>query len=121
MISDNQAGIFVRVVELPRVKMARSGGKGLGEFNRWWSAIAAQDRISLFPRDFMWWNPRLQGNEWLYALPYSAGPGGEVDAGGYEVFDFAGGLYAVAACKDENADIERLSKQIHEWIARSEV
>jgi hypothetical protein len=121
MTSDDQAGIFVRIVELPSVRMARSGGKDLGEFDRWWSAVSAQDRISLFPRDFMWWNPRLNADEWLYALPLAAETGSLVDSGGYEVFDFPGGLYAVAACKDENSEIEKTSKLIHEWIARSEI
>jgi hypothetical protein len=120
MPSNDQAP-FVRIIELPRVKMARSGGKDLGEFDRWWTAVAARDRISLFPRDFMWWNPRLKADEWVYALPFAAEPGGEVDSGGYEVFDFSGGLYAVAACKDDGPEIEKLSRLIHEWIARSEV
>ncbi len=116
MSSSDEAAPSIRIIELPPVKMARSGGRDLGEFDKWWSAVAAQDRISLFPRDFMWWNPKLNADEWVYALPC-----GVEDAGEYEVFDFPGGLYAVAACKDDGPEIEKLSKQVHDWIARSEI
>ena len=115
-MSSSDSAPFIRIVELPPVRMARSGGRDLGEFDRWWSAVAAQDRLSLFPRDFMWFNPRLNADEWVYALPC-----GVEDAGGYEVFDFPGGLYAVAACKDDGPEIEKLGGQIHEWIERSEI
>jgi DNA gyrase inhibitor GyrI len=106
----------VRIIELPPVKMARSGGNSLEAFNQWWSTLAALDKHNLFPRDFMWFNPRLNDFEWLYALPE-----GLADTGGYEVFDFPGGLYAVAACRDDGAEIEKTNKRIHEWIARSEI
>ncbi len=116
MTSSDPETIFVRIIELPPVRMARSGNGSLDEFDRWWTAVAAQDRYSLFPRDFMWFNPQLNKDEWLYALP-----AGVEDSGGYEVFDFPGGLYAVAACKDEGPDIERIEKLIREWIARSDI
>lgn len=43
----------MRIIELPAVKMARSGGGDLEAFDRWWSALAARDKNSLFPKDFM--------------------------------------------------------------------
>ncbi|MFZ6028326.1 MAG: transcriptional regulator [Chloroflexota bacterium] len=108
--------LFVRIIELPAVKMARSGQGDLNAFDRWWSALAAQDKSSLFPKDFLWFNAALGCFEWLYAIP------GELeDTGGYEVFDFPGGLYAVAACQDNDAEVEKTNRLIHEWIARSEV
>jgi predicted transcriptional regulator YdeE len=64
----------------------------------------------------MWFNPQLNGFEWLYALPEKL-----EDAGGYEVFDFPGGLYAVATCRDDGPDIERTNKLIHQWVAQSEL
>ena len=121
MATSDQAATLVRIVELPPIKMARSGGRDLEEFDRWWSAIDAQDRVSLFPRDFMWFNPRLNDFEWLYALPWVSGDQEPIDTGGYEVFDYPGGLYAVAACKDDGPDIERTNKLIHQWIAESEI
>jgi hypothetical protein len=45
--------ISIRIIELPSLKMARSGQSDLGAFDAWWSGVAAQDRSSLFPRDFM--------------------------------------------------------------------
>jgi predicted transcriptional regulator YdeE len=95
--------------------MARSGSADLEAFDRWWSAIADKDQSSLFPRDFMWFNKKTNSLEWLYALP-----AGVKDTGGYEVLDFPGGLYAVAACKDEESDIDRTNKIIHDWVKQSE-
>ena len=114
MSSGDQEAIFVRIIELPPVKMVRSGSGDLDAFDKWWSAIAAQDKSSLFPKDFMWFNPQLNSFEWLYVLPE-----GLEDTGGYEVFDFPGGLYAVAACRDEGPDIERTNRLIHQWVAQS--
>jgi hypothetical protein len=116
MTASEQETVFVRIVELPPVEMVRSGGGDLDAFNRWWLAVAAQDESSLFPKDFMWFNPQLNSFEWLYAFPK-----GLEDTGGYEVFDFPGGLYAVAACRDDGPDIERTNKLIHQWVAQSEV
>jgi hypothetical protein len=64
----------------------------------------------------MWFNPQLNSFEWLYVLPE-----GLQDTGGYEEFDFPGGLYAVAACKDDGPEIDRTNRLIHRWIAHSEV
>ncbi len=116
MSSSDQEVPFIRIIELPPVKMVRSGSGDLDAFDRWWSAIAAQDKSSLFPRDFMWFNPQLNSFEWLYAAP-----DGLDDAGGYEVFDFPGGLYAVAACRDDGPDIEKTNRLIHQWVAQSEI
>jgi hypothetical protein len=116
MTASEQGTTFVRIIELLPVKMVRSGSGDLDAFDRWWSAVAAQDKNSLFPRDFMWFNPQLDSFEWLYAPPE-----GLKDTGGYEVFDFPGGLYAVAACKDEGPDIEGTNALIHQWVAQSEV
>lgn len=116
MSAHEYEGIYVRIVKLHPMRMARSGRSDLGAFNAWWSSVAAEDRYSLFPRDFMWYNPALEGLEWLYALP-----AGVEDSGGYEAFDFPGGLYAVAACKDVDAEAERIDHLLHAWIAQSEV
>lgn len=108
--------VFVRIIELPPVKMVRSGSGDLSAFDAWWSAIAAQDKTNLFPKDFMWFNPQLNSFEWLYVLPE-----GLEDTGGYEVFDFPGGLYAVTACRDDGPEIERTNRLVHEWVAKSEI
>ena len=116
MSSGDQETVFVRIIELPPVRMARSGRGDLDAFDKWWSGIAAQDRSNLFPKDFMWFNKQLNSMEWLYVVPE-----GLEDTGGYEVFDFPGGLYAVAACTDAGPDINRTNKLIHKWVAQSEI
>lgn len=63
----------------------------------------------------MWFNPQFNDLEWLFVLPEKL-----EDTSGYEVFNFPGGLYAVAACKDEEEEINQTSRPLHEWIAQSE-
>jgi len=115
MSSSVQEEVFIRIIQLPSIKMVRSGNSDLDAFDRWWSTIP-ENKSSLFPRDFMWHNKQLNCFEWLYAPPE-----GVKDTTGYEVFDFPGGLYAVAACKDEGSDIERTNRIIHDWVKRSEI
>lgn len=107
---------FVRIRELPPVTMVRSGRGDLEAFNQWWSALDRQRQPNLCPHDFMWFNPELGTLEWLYVLPE-----GLTDTAGYEVFTFPGGLYAVAACKDEDAEAEQTAKLIRQWIAQSAI
>lgn len=103
----------IRIIMLPKVKMARSGNSDLEEFDKWWSSVPVEQ--SLFPRDFMWYNERLNCFEWLYAIPENM-----TDTNGYEVFDFPGGLYAVATAYDEGEEINRINKLIHKWVEESE-
>ena len=63
----------------------------------------------------MWFNPKLGNLEWLYVLEE-----GVTDTAGYEVFDFPGGLYAVAACKDEDPETEETTQLIRQWVTASE-
>jgi len=116
MTTNDQKSIFVRILEIPPVRMARSGGRNLEEFDQWWSTVDSQLTHKLSPQDFMWFNPQLGDFEWLYVLP-----DGITDIAGYEVFEFPGGLYAVAACQDDDPEIERTSKQIHQWIEQSQM
>lgn len=116
MSSTNQSALFVRIIELPPVSMVRSGRGDLEAFNQWWSALDRQRQPNLGPHDFMWFNPELGNLEWLYVLPE-----GLTDTAGYEVFSFPGGLYAVAACQDEDTDIEQTAKLIHQWIEQSAI
>lgn len=103
----------IRIVKLPRVRMARSGNTDLEAFDNWWSSIAVEQ--SLFPSDFMWFNPKSSCFEWLFMLPEHV-----TETNGYEVFEFQGGLYAVATARDEGEEIERVSRLIHKWVAESE-
>ncbi|HEY0867234.1 MAG TPA: hypothetical protein VGE01_07645 [Fimbriimonas sp.] len=107
---------FVRIIELPAVRMVRSGTSPLGEFDAWWSSIPVPPRSNLCPRDWMWFNPLNRALEWLYVLPE-----GFQDTGGFEEFDFPGGLYAVAACRDDEASMAEASRAIRAWLAKSSV
>lgn len=102
----------IRIVKLPRVKMARSGNADLEVFDQWWSSIEVNQ--TLFPRDFMWFNSKLSCFEWLFAIPEHL-----TDTNGYDVFDFPGGLYAVATALDEGEEIGRISRLIHKWVDES--
>lgn len=102
----------IRVICLPRLKMARSWRSDLDEFDRWWSGVDVGS--SLFPRDFMWYNEKLDCFEWLFAIP-----DGLTDTNGYEVFDFPGGLYAVATAIDGD-EINKVNRLIHKWAQENE-
>jgi DNA-binding transcriptional MerR regulator len=102
----------IRVIRIPKIKMARSGNTDLDAFDRWWSSIDLKNYI--FPRDFMYYNARLGYFEWIIAIPE-----GLTDTNGYEVFDFPGGLYAVGTAIDGD-DINRVNRLIHKWVDENE-
>ncbi|WP_438432944.1 MerR family transcriptional regulator [Gorillibacterium sp. sgz500922] len=103
----------IRIISLPSLRMARSGSRGLEAFDKWFSPIRVPQ--SLFPRDFMWFNPALNDFEWLFAIPE-----GMTDTNGFEVFDFPGGLYAAAVAFDDD-DINRVNRLVHRWVDESGV
>jgi len=103
----------IRILELPNMKMARSGNTDLNVFDEWWSNVKVPQ--SLYPRDFMWYNNRIDCFEWLFVIPDGMG-----DTNGYEVFDFPRGLYAVATAYDEGEEINRINTLIHKWVQASD-
>ena len=87
--------IRVRIIEIPKMKAAYSGPLHTSEefeaFNDWFSKYHATLKYELYPRDFMWYNERLNVREWFYALPSHA----EIsDCGGFEICDLPSGLFA---------------------------
>lgn len=106
----------IRVIEIPPLKVVNSGSISAMEdfeaFDQWWSSIDVKHYIT--PRDFMWYNVKKQYLEWFFALPE-----GYKDTGGYEVVDFPGGLYAVAASKDAEEEVEDTKAFIRSWIEES--
>ncbi|MBI9012625.1 MAG: MerR family transcriptional regulator [Clostridiales bacterium] len=103
----------IRIIELPNMKMARSGHTDLSIFDEWWSRVKVPQ--SMFPRDFMWYNTRIDCFEWLFVIPDDMS-----DTNGYEVFDFPGGLYAVATAYDEGEEINRINTLVHKWVHDSD-
>jgi RNA polymerase sigma factor (sigma-70 family) len=102
----------IRIVNIPPLKMVRSGRSDLKEFDKWWSAISAQDKYSITPRDYMWGSPDTGKEEWVYALP----PGVSA-TGGYDALDFPGGLYAVTSCRED--DVGQAYDYALDWVRRS--
>jgi len=95
--------------------MARSGGSDLEEFDKWWSKIASEEYGIMYPKDFMWYNEKLGYLEWIYAIPLNL-----EDTSEYEVFDFPGGLYAVATAYDEDKDRDEAYNKIYTWVKNSQ-
>jgi len=115
----------IRIIELPSVKAAFSGpltdGAQFAKFNQWFSAYHAALPCELYPRDFMWYNERLNAREWFYVLPQGA----DVSAvPGFEIVDFPGGLFAVAPCLDADldgaADWLQTREALIQWAASSD-
>lgn len=106
----------IRVIQIPPLKVVTSGSittmEELEAFDRWWSAIDMKHYIT--PRDFMWFNESRNYMEWVFAIPE-----GLTDTGGYELTEFAGGLYAVGTTKDSEEDNEQVKKSIKEWVKGS--
>lgn len=99
-----------RIIELPAIKMARSGDQDIWAFEKWWSSLEEKE-ASLFPRDFWWNNEKTGRPEWLYALPK-----GFVDTNGYEILDFPGGLYAVTTSYDSDDEKTKAYFSLKKWI-----
>ncbi|RAV03561.1 MerR family transcriptional regulator [Paenibacillus sp. YN15] len=102
----------IRVIEIPPVLMARSGEADLDAFDHWFSSV--DTRHYLAPRDFLWFNARTNRFEWLFALTH-----GMEDTGGFEVFSFPGGLYAVASAIDGD-EIPKVNAMIRKWVEQNE-
>lgn len=107
----------IRVINIPPLKVVSSGSitamEELDAFDKWWSSIDIKHYIT--PRDFMWYNSNRNCMEWIFAIPE-----GHTDAGGYELIDFAGGLYAVATSRDSENDSNETKESIRKWISDSD-
>lgn len=101
-----------KIIELPKVKMARSGKKSLKSFENWWSE-KFNKTDHLFPKDFIWNNEVTKKLEWIYILD------DQEDSGGFETFDFPGGLYATITCDDNSKAKSKAYQELLEKISRS--
>ena len=91
------------------------------KFNKWFSDYHASLKCELFPRDFMWYNERLNVQEWFYALPQNSDLSQITD---YEIVDLPSGLYAVASCLDADLDNAQdwlsTREEIINWVKESD-
>jgi DNA gyrase inhibitor GyrI len=106
----------IRIIKVPPLKVVSSGAitnmEELEAFDRWWSAIDMSHYIT--PRDFMWYNEKEKYMEWVVAVPDNIS-----DFSDYQLVDFPGGLYAVAASKNTDEDCNAVKDQIRKWVNES--
>ena len=113
-------GPEVRIVELPKCRMATSGydtfDKTLGDFDKWWPDYDKKRKgISFSPLDFLWFEDGY--GVWWMAVENDAV---SEDTGGYDIIDFEGGIYAAAISVDGDDDINgRVYEGIKRWIETS--
>lgn len=111
----------IRIVEIPKMKAVYSGPLSTKEefenFIAWFSKYHASLQCELFPRDFMWYNERLNAREWFYALPSNCNVSEITD---YEIVDLPAGLYAVASCLNADLDAAKdwlsTREEIIQWV-----
>lgn len=110
----------VRIIELPKCRMATSGfdtfDKTLGKFCDWWDEYFKKRKgIHYTPSDFMW-HENEQAVWWVMVEDWVT----TADVGGYEIIDFEGGLYAAAMSIDGDDDINgRVYMGIKKWLETS--
>ena len=115
----------VRSIEIPKMKAVFSGPLSSKEkfekFVEWFSTYHASLECELFPRDFMWYNERLNVQEWFYALPANADLSSVID---YEIVDLPSGLYAAASCLNADLDAAKdwlsTREEIINWVNASD-
>lgn len=109
ILEDN---IEFNIIELPDMRMARSGNHPLDEFDEWWSKRFNSEK-HLFPKDFMWFNEQKENLEWLYAVAQ------DEDTSHYDTFLHPGGLYATITTLDTDDDRDRGYQELQKKIEES--
>ncbi len=113
-------GPEVRIIELPKCRMATSGydtfDQTLGNFDKWWQDYDKKRKgISFSPLDFLWFEDGY--GVWWMAVENDAV---SEDTGGYDIIDFEGGIYAAAISVDGDDDINgRVYEGIKKWVETS--
>lgn len=110
--------VDIRIVELPSCRMVTSdvkNGDNHQRFEKMWSKLDKKRKDRFFPRDFMWHDEGTGKMVWWYAIEDWVT---EVDTAGFEIIDFAGGLYATMIVPDfEYSAALRAYNSLNAWIA----
>lgn len=108
----------VRIVQLPRCKMATSGAPDLTfstvwDFPNWWEDYDKKRHgVHYAPLDFLFGEDG--GLVWWMMVEDEATNG---DCGGYDIIDFEGGLYAVHTSVDEDMESQNIvNNKILKWL-----
>lgn len=108
----------VRIVQLPKCKMATSGTPdttftAVWDFSKWWEDYDKKRRgVHYAPLDFLFGEDG--GLVWWIMVEDDAT---KEDCGGYDIVDFEGGLYAVHTSVDEDMESQNIVNQkIMKWL-----
>lgn len=108
----------VRIVQLPKCKMATSGTPDftfstVWDFSKWWEDYDKKRHgVHYAPLDFLFGEDG--GLVWWIMVEDDAT---SEDCGGYDIFDFEGGLYAVHTSVDEDMESQNIVNQkIMKWL-----
>lgn len=108
----------VRIVQLPRCKMATSGAPDLTfstvwDFPNWWEDYDKKRHgVHYAPLDFLFGEDG--GLVWWMMVEDEAT---NEDCGGYDIIDFEGGLYAVHTSVDEDMESQNIvNNKILKWL-----
>lgn len=108
----------VRIVQLPKCKMATSGTPDhtfstVWDFPNWWEDYDKKRHgVHYAPLDFLFGEDG--GLVWWMMVEDGAT---NEDCGGYDIFDFEGGLYAVHTSVDEDMESQNIVNQkIIKWL-----
>ena len=108
----------VRIVQLPKCKMATSGAPDttfttVWDFSKWWEDYDKTRRgVHYAPLDFLFGEDG--GLVWWIMVEDDAT---KEDCGGYDIVDFEGGLYAVHTSVDEDMESQNIVNQkIMKWL-----
>jgi hypothetical protein len=113
----------VCIIELPKCRMATSGPhagddmENLMKFPNWWDEYNKKCQFPLFnfSHDSYMFDDNGMGTWWCVVEKWAT----SADCGGYEIFDFEGGLYAYTTGIDEDSINGPLMDEIKEWLPTS--
>ena len=109
----------VSIIELPKCRMATSGYGSFDEamkFSEWWDSYFKKCKgVYYANNDFMFSEPGKGVAWWLIVENWATSE----DCGGYEIFDFEGGLYAYTTGIDEDEINPILKENIIKWLETS--
>jgi len=114
----------IKIVEIPASKMISSGSFNMmndGAIITRFSKVLEKYSKDIFPRDFLSYNPQTDKMIWYVSVNNLDIK--TIDANGFEIIDFEGGFYAVAAAidtSDNPISLGQTQREIEEWVRQSD-
>ena len=112
----------IRIVEIPAGKVISSGSINMGDKTmvQFIKIVEGKHNKDIFPRDFLSFNPQTKKFIWYVSVMNL--DVNDIDTGGFEIIDFEGGFYAMAAAIDTGDDpgsLDKTQQEIEEWVRQS--